>query len=73
MLTVPVEAAIPRALSVTAAPMATESGAATNDPIDGPLNGPGISGQNGSDNTTIYNYAYVTINAAVLKAGQTGV
>ena len=44
-----------------------------NDPIDGPLNGPGISGQNGSDNTTIYNYAYVTINAAVLKAGQTGV
>ena len=44
-----------------------------SDPIDGPLTGPGIAGQNGADNTTIYNYAYVTINAAVLKAGQTGV
>ena len=41
--------------------------------IDGPQTGPGIAGQNGADNTTIYNYAYVTINAAVLKAGQTGV
>ena len=33
----------------------------------------GIPGTNGTDNTTVYNYAIVTINAAVLKAGQTGV
>jgi hypothetical protein len=44
-----------------------------SDPVDGPQTGPGITGQNGTDNTTQYNYAYVTINAAVLKAGQTGV
>ncbi len=44
-----------------------------NGNIDGPQTGPGIAGQNGADNTTKYNYAYVTINAAVLKYGQTGV
>jgi hypothetical protein len=41
--------------------------------IDGPQTGPGITGQNGTDNTTKYNYAIVTINSAMLKAGQTGV
>lgn len=41
--------------------------------IDGPLSGPGISGTNGTDNTTKYNYALVTMNATLLKQGVTGV
>ena len=44
-----------------------------NDPIDTSVTGPGISGQNGADNSSKYNYCYVTINAAILKAGTTGV
>jgi hypothetical protein len=44
-----------------------------SDPIDTSQTGPGITGQNGADNTTPYNYAYVSINSAVLKAGQSGV
>ena len=41
--------------------------------IDGPQTGPLITGQNGTDNTTKYNYAFVTINAALIKQGVTGV
>ena len=41
--------------------------------IDGPLTGPGISGQNGADNTTKYNYAYVKLNSDLIKQGVTGV